>query len=39
MVEDVIVFIEEEKYQKIKKQLNKEDDYFSKEELQKINVC
>lgn len=31
------IFIEEEEYQKIKQRLNKKDDYFNMEELQKIN--
>ena len=31
------IFIEEEECQKIKQRLNKKDDYFNMEELQKIN--
>ena len=31
---DDIIFIEEQKYQEIKKRLNKKDDYFKREDLQ-----
>ena len=31
-------FIKEEVYQKIKKKMNKTEDYFTKEELEKISV-
>lgn len=35
VLNEEVIFIEEKEYQKIKKKLNKTDDYFSEKELKK----